>query len=89
MIKIICPCKENVFGTQCEKCKDRFYGLGSDEKGCSSCQCNKNGSLNELDLCEQDGGQCNCKLFVDSLSCAECKRGFYKLKVIFNFKLYN
>ena len=79
--RIICPCKDFVHGSQCEKCKDRYFGLGSDsEKGCSPCQCNRDGTLNELDICEQNNGQCHCKLFVDASSCNECKRGFYQLE---------
>ncbi|CAF0881627.1 unnamed protein product, partial [Brachionus calyciflorus] len=78
---IRCPCKETVTGRQCDKCKDRFYGLGTDfEKGCSACECNRNGTLNELDICEQNSGQCQCKLFVDSTACNECKPGFYSLE---------
>ena len=78
---IRCPCKETVTGRQCDKCKDRFYGLGTDgEKGCSACECNRNGTLNELDICEQNSGQCQCKLFVDSTACNECKPGFYNLE---------
>lgn len=77
---IRCPCKETVTGRQCDKCKDRFYGLGTDtEKGCSPCECNRNGTLNELDICEQNSGQCQCKLFVDSTACNDCKPGFFNL----------
>lgn len=81
--RIICPCKEYVTGRQCDKCKDRYYGLGTDpEKGCSQCECNRDGSLNELDLCDLNTGQCQCKLFVDESSCNSCKAGFYNLQVI-------
>lgn len=80
---IVCPCKDYVTGRKCDICKDRYYGLGSDvEKGCSACECNRDGSLNELDLCEQNDGQCYCKLFVDSTACRECKSGFYSLEVV-------
>ena len=86
MAKIICPCRENVHGSQCEKCKDRFFDLNKDnENGCSPCTCNRDGSLNELDLCNQKDGQCFCKPFADSISCNECKVGYYKLKVCASF----
>ncbi len=79
--KIVCPCKDFVHGSQCEKCKDRYYSLGSDsERGCSPCECNRDGTLNELDVCNQLNGQCHCKLFVDASACNECKRGFFSLK---------
>jgi laminin alpha 3/5 len=79
--RIICPCKKYVTGRKCDKCKDGFTDL--DEKkddGCSACQCSRDGTLNELDLCDQISGQCQCKLFVDSIGCDECKSGYYSLK---------
>ena len=61
--------------------KDRYYGLSkTNPDGCSLCQCERDGSLNELDLCEQNSGQCFCKKFVETLSCSECKPGFHKLE---------
>lgn len=80
---IVCPCKEYVTGRQCDKCKDRYFGLGNDpEKGCSKCECNRDGTLNELELCDLNSGQCVCKLFVDATSCNECKPGFFSLEVV-------
>jgi laminin, alpha 3/5 len=79
---IICPCKEHVTGRQCDICSDRFYGLGSDpDKGCTACECFKDGTLNELDICDKNTVQCHCKLFSDSLSCDECESGTFKLQV--------
>ena len=70
-----------MIGRKCDKCKDRFFGLdASKEGGCSACECNRDGTLNELDLCDLVSGQCQCKLFVDSVGCHECKSGFYSLK---------
>lgn len=78
---IICPCKEFVTGRKCDKCKDRFFGLdASKEGGCSACECERDGTLNELDVCDQTNGQCQCKLFVDSTGCESCKPGFYSLE---------
>jgi laminin alpha 3/5 len=78
---IICPCKEYVTGRKCDKCKDRYYGLDTNkEGGCSSCECNRDGTLNELELCDLNSGQCQCKLNVASVSCQECKSGFFALK---------
>ena len=77
---IICPCREHVTGRQCDQCKDGYYGLDKDNsEGCSLCTCSRDGSLNELNLCEQNGGQCHCKQSVSSLSCSECKSGTYNL----------
>ena len=55
--KIVCPCKDFVTGSQCEKCRDRYHSLGSEsERGCSPCECNRDGTLNELDVCNQLNG---------------------------------
>jgi hypothetical protein len=62
-------------------CKKGYHGLGSDdENGCSACACSINGTLNELDNCNSESGKCECKLFVESKNCDECKPGFYGLK---------
>jgi hypothetical protein len=44
------------------------------------CDCNTNGTLNELNTCNEKDGQCHCKRFTTSLSCGECSPGFYSLK---------
>ena len=76
-----CPCKEYVTGQTCNQCKKGYYSLGSDiDRGCLTCTCNLNGTLNELDLCDQKTGQCECKHFSESKFCDECSAGFYSLK---------
>jgi laminin alpha 3/5 len=78
---VICPCRTNVHGRHCDQCKDGYFGLSKDNLlGCSLCQCSRDGSLNELELCEQNGGQCHCKQLVSSVSCSECKSGSFKLE---------
>lgn len=78
----LCPCKVFVTGKQCDKCKERYYGLGlNSTTGCSPCDCSRDGTLNELDICDQLTGQCTCKQFAGSLNCGECAAGTYKLMV--------
>ena len=78
---IVCPCRANVQGRQCDQCKDGFYGLSKENpKGCSMCECAKEGTLNELSTCDQSTGQCQCKPFVTSANCNECKAGTYKVE---------
>ena len=80
----ICPCKDHVTGRQCDRCKDHYYGLGTDiQNGCTPCDCSKEGSLNELNICDSQTGKCLCKQFAGSKSCSECEKGSFLLKVIF------
>lgn len=62
-------------------CKATYYGLDEQkEDGCSKCQCDKRGSLNEFNICDRQTGQCHCKSRVTSLGCTNCKSGSYQLE---------
>ena len=57
-----CKCLPNVIGTQCDKCADGFWDLGSGE-GCKKCDCCGEGSTqatcSEVNKLEND---LNCKI---------------------------
>lgn len=76
---LVCPCKPNVIGLNCDTCQKGHYSLHS---GCLPCDCNINGTLNELtDLCHPVTGQCECKAFVDSAkSCDQCAFGYHSMQ---------
>ncbi|CAD5111260.1 DgyrCDS588 [Dimorphilus gyrociliatus] len=75
-----CQCKTNVIGRRCDTCKDGFWKLsGSSNLGCTSCTCNRDGTINNTNLCDKEVGQCICKEFVQGNNCQECKDGYYSL----------
>ena len=71
-----CVCKLNVEGLKCDQCVNGTQGLSaSNPDGCSICNCNSIGSIN--DDCDTQTGQCNCKPGVTGISCDQCIAGFY------------
>ncbi|KFQ13825.1 Laminin subunit gamma-1, partial [Leptosomus discolor] len=68
-------CSDNTDGAHCERCRDGFYRLGSEE-GCLPCSCNPVGSLSTQ--CDSYG-QCSCKPGVMGDKCDRCQPGFHSL----------
>ncbi|KFO07577.1 Laminin subunit gamma-1, partial [Balearica regulorum gibbericeps] len=68
-------CSDNTDGAHCERCRDSFYRLGSEE-GCLPCSCNPVGSLSTQ--CDSYG-QCSCKPGVMGDKCDRCQPGFHSL----------
>lgn len=76
-----CDCKDNVQGLACTECKDGYYFLDSNNPlGCDNCECNMDGVIGGLRICDKETGQCPCKLFVAGRKCTRCKPGFYGLE---------
>ncbi|ELW55473.1 Usherin [Tupaia chinensis] len=77
-------CEHNTTGRNCELCKDYFFRLvGADPSAidvCKPCDCDKVGTRNRSLLCDQIGGQCNCKRHVSGRQCSRCQDGFYNLQ---------
>ncbi|XP_068088985.1 usherin isoform X3 [Hyperolius riggenbachi] len=72
-----CSCKENVWGRQCDQCKDGFHNLkGSDPDGCQPCRCSTNGTVGGSITCHQITGQCRCKPNIIGPLCDRCKLGY-------------
>uniref|UniRef100_A0A8C5X712 Laminin subunit gamma 1 n=1 Tax=Malurus cyaneus samueli TaxID=2593467 RepID=A0A8C5X712_9PASS len=68
-------CAGNTDGARCERCRDSFYRLASDE-ACLPCSCNPVGSLSTQ--CDSYG-QCSCKPGVMGDKCDRCQPGFHSL----------
>ncbi|XP_029085293.1 usherin isoform X2 [Monodon monoceros] len=77
-------CEHNTTGRNCELCKDYFFRqVGADPSAmdvCKPCDCDKVGTKNNSFLCDQIGGQCNCKRHASGRQCNQCQNGFYNLQ---------
>uniref|UniRef100_A0A8C3J6K5 Laminin subunit beta 4 n=1 Tax=Calidris pygmaea TaxID=425635 RepID=A0A8C3J6K5_9CHAR len=74
-----CPCKENVEGVRCDKCRANYYGLsGSDPLGCQPCDCDPSGSL-PFSICDPATGECLCQQFATGRRCEKCVVGYWGL----------
>lgn len=65
-----CPCLKNIIGLQCDQCQPGFYKISSG-KGCQSCGCDKNGSLEGS--CNLNDGQCKCRVGFGGRDCSQCE----------------
>ncbi|KAJ8317482.1 hypothetical protein KUTeg_005386, partial [Tegillarca granosa] len=79
--KLTCQnCNINTYttGSACEKCKRNYYRQPS-EFGCGqACLCSSDGIIgNDIEVCEEVGGQCPCKSNVVGRRCVECKHLTY------------
>uniref|UniRef100_A0A663EQT0 Laminin subunit beta 4 n=1 Tax=Aquila chrysaetos chrysaetos TaxID=223781 RepID=A0A663EQT0_AQUCH len=74
-----CPCKENVEGIRCDKCRENYYGLSSsDPLGCQPCNCDPSGSL-PFSVCDPATGDCLCQRFAMGRRCEKCIVGYWGL----------
>ncbi|XP_055581897.1 usherin [Falco cherrug] len=77
-------CQHNTAGRNCELCKDFHYRqAGADLSAidvCKPCDCYATGTENKSLLCDNIGGQCNCKRHVSGRQCNQCQEGFYNLQ---------
>ncbi|KAF7990369.1 hypothetical protein HCN44_000174 [Aphidius gifuensis] len=69
--QVICHCKLGYSGERCERCAYGFYGYPKSIDGtCKPCNCNLAGSAS--DECDEETGQCNCKLGSTGRDCSQC-----------------
>ncbi|OQV14684.1 Laminin subunit alpha [Hypsibius exemplaris] len=68
----ICECKPNFTGTNCDRCNDGYF----DYPRCRPCECNFNGTINQV--CNPAGaGNCACKANYAGPKCDQCADNFY------------
>lgn len=78
-----CQCKANVIGTRCDECRGGFFALSaSNPQGCSTCNCNTDGTVMASDTCHATSGQCVCKENVMGLKCDQCINGTTQLSAL-------
>ncbi|CAF1597728.1 unnamed protein product, partial [Adineta ricciae] len=80
---VLCLCKQNVEGRQCDRCKEGFWNMkASNPVGCEPCDCSDSGTLGHLNICDSVTGQCPCKLTTQNSTarCDVCADGYYSLK---------
>lgn len=63
-----CSCKVNVAGQNCNECRPETYGLSEQPDGCTACDCDLGGSLDNM--CDVVTGQCRCR---DNMSGRRCE----------------
>uniref|UniRef100_A0A8C5TDH7 Laminin subunit beta 4 n=1 Tax=Malurus cyaneus samueli TaxID=2593467 RepID=A0A8C5TDH7_9PASS len=74
-----CPCKDNVEGARCDRCRANYYGLSrSDPLGCQPCNCDPLGSL-PFSICDPTTRQCLCQRFATGQRCEKCLVGYWGL----------
>ncbi|CAF1102291.1 unnamed protein product [Rotaria sp. Silwood1] len=82
--RLVCDCKHNTAGDECERCKDFHYdrpwarATQRDANECVACNCHPVGSRGKV--CNQTTGQCPCKDGVTGLRCDRCMKGYQQTK---------
>ncbi|XP_060691277.1 laminin subunit beta-1 isoform X1 [Hemiscyllium ocellatum] len=69
-----CPCRENVVGKNCDKCRQNYWNFGS-LQGCEPCRCQPEHSQNPH--CNMFTGQCECRPGLGGQTCSECQEGYW------------
>ncbi|CAF1033067.1 unnamed protein product [Didymodactylos carnosus] len=78
---VLCLCKANVEGRQCDRCKEGHWNMRTaNPLGCESCDCSEAGTLGILNVCDQTNGQCPCKITTQGQRCDQCADGYFSLK---------
>ncbi|XP_010217993.1 PREDICTED: laminin subunit alpha-5 [Tinamus guttatus] len=74
-----CACRAYVEGPACDRCKPLYWNLTPENPyGCTSCNCDTQGTISGIAECRQGNGQCFCKPNVCGQLCSTCKDGYFK-----------
>ncbi|KAI5103910.1 laminin subunit gamma-2 [Silurus meridionalis] len=84
-LNVKCKCPAGTTGSQCQKCKDGFYGDPLGESGvprpCQRCHCNGHLDLNAVGNCDRLSGECfKCLNNTTGFQCEKCLEGFFHSK---------
>lgn len=66
-------CANNSTGSNCEHCRDWWYGDAVNTKNCRACTCDRCGA----ESCDNSNGVCRCKTNVVGLDCDRCPENYY------------
>ncbi|RMX49211.1 hypothetical protein pdam_00005840 [Pocillopora damicornis] len=75
-----CPCKQLLTGRTCNQCQDGYFGLTSENPGCTACNCDLAGSVNTS--CSSSG-KCYCRPKFSGDKCDKIDEGFFVPSVDF------
>lgn len=70
-----CTCKRLVTGRDCNQCMPETYGLSESKDGCSLCNCDAGGSLDNN--CDVITGQCKCRPYMQGRDCSDPKQNHF------------
>ena len=77
-----CPCKSNVEGRSCNRCRSNTYNLTIDHvDGCQPCDCDSTGTSSTSGVgpdsvaCDQNTGECSCLSNRVGRRCDTCAPG--------------
>uniref|UniRef100_A0A0K0EAE9 Laminin subunit beta-1 n=1 Tax=Strongyloides stercoralis TaxID=6248 RepID=A0A0K0EAE9_STRER len=70
-----CTCKRLVTGENCDQCLPEHYGLSDNPEGCSPCDCDIGGSLDNQ--CDILTGQCKCRPHFTGRRCNITESSFF------------
>ncbi|VVC44657.1 Hypothetical protein CINCED_3A025090 [Cinara cedri] len=71
-----CICKPSATSRRCDECVEGFYSLNENSLfGCTECDCNVGGSINEV--CDKTVGQCFCQPRIVGRACDEPMQAHY------------
>lgn len=62
-----CTCKRLVTGKDCNQCMPETYGLSDSKDGCTLCNCDPGGALDNH--CDVITGQCRCRTHMTGRQC--------------------
>lgn len=70
-----CTCKRLVTGKDCNECIPETYGLSDSRDGCSMCNCDAGGALDNF--CDVETGQCRCRSHMTGRTCGTPKQNHF------------
>lgn len=75
-----CECKNFSSGRTCSECSVGYFNLSaSNPEGCQNCDCNVLGTDDSDSICNEETGQCPCKVNVEGRKCDRCSAQHYGL----------
>ena len=64
-------------GDKCDQCDANYWNFN--DRGCETCDCKPEGSLNNVPQCDAETGNCDCKNNVEGKKCDKCMAGHFHI----------